>query len=201
MIQYLSGIGKAKKTKAERKERRKKIVTKLKENVKNPKKLIAKVGISPARAAFLVAVNLNLLKLAKRLQQAYDKDKKGLQKFWEKFGGDFNTLKKGIEKGSKTKLNGTIGTAAATLATATPIIIATLKFLKQLKSDKEGDTNEDKPVLETLKDSLLDEDEISKKTKDDKPTTDESETPFYKNPLFIGGAVLVAGGGLYLALK
>lgn len=211
MINYLSGtdeqeaaVGKIKikpKTKSQRKENRKRIVSKVKENVKNPKKLVAKLSLAPSRAAFLVATNVNLLKLAKRLKQAYEKDPAKLQKMWEKFGGDFNLLKRAIATGTKSKLNGGMGyvVTAAAVAAATPIIVAAVKVFSDLKSDKKGDGGEDKSIVETLKDSLADSSDVKKEIQDD--NGGDGETPFYKNPFVIGGAALLIGGGIYLAVK
>ena len=192
MIQYLSGVepselGKLfKKTKAERKERRKKIGKKFK-----------KIAVAPARSAFLLAVSLNVFKLAKRLAQGYKKDSAKLKDFWKKLGGDEAKLKQAIEKGSKSKLTGNLGVALeVTIATATPIIIAAVKLLKDLKSDEKGDDEKDKDGIEDLKDKL-DTDDDDKET--DKNTGEKK--PFYKNPFIIGGAVLLVGTGIYFATK
>lgn len=196
MIQYLSGVepgelGKRKRTKAERKERRKKFL-------KNPLKAVKTIAVAPARAAFLLAVSLNVMKLAKRLAQGYKKNPTKLTEFWKKLGGDEAKLKQAIEKGSKSKLTGNLGVIAeSTIATATPIIIAVLKILKDIGADKQGDGDEDKDGLDDLKDKL-DTDDDDKET--DKPTTETSK-PFYKNPFVIGGAVLLVGAGVYLATK
>ena len=195
MIQYLSGVeqgelGRKRRTKAERKERRKKLL-------KNPLKAIKTIAVAPARGAFLLAVSLNVMKLAKRLAQAYKKNPTKLTEFWKKLGGDEAKLKQAIEKGSKSKLTGNLGVIAeSTIATATPIIIAVLKILKDIGADKQGDGDEDKDGLDDLKDKLDTEDD--KET--DKPTTETSK-PFYKNPFVIGGAVLLVGAGVYLATK
>ena len=191
MIQYLSGVepgelGKRRRTKAERKERRKKIGKKFK-----------KIAVAPARASFLLAVSLNVLKLAKRLAQAYKKNPQKIKDFWIKLGGDEAKLKQAIEKGSKSKLTGHLGVAIeVTIATATPIIIAAIKLLKDLKSDKEGDDDKDKEGIEDLKEKL-DTDDDDKET--DKDTGEKK--PFYKNPFIIGGTVLLVGTGIYFATK
>lgn len=214
MINYLSGtsdqneaaVGKIKikrKTKAQRKENRKRIISKIKENIKNPKKLVAKLSLAPSRAAFLVATRVNLLKLAKRLKQGWEKDPSKLTKMWEKFGGDINILKSAISQGSKSKINGGVGyvVTAAAVAAATPIIVAAVKLFSDMKSDKKGDAGEDKSIVETLKDSLADATDVKKEIKDDNGSRAESETPFYKNPFVIGGAALLVAGGIYLSVK
>jgi hypothetical protein len=199
MIQYLSGVepgelGKKRRTKAERKARRKELL-------KNPLKAIKTIAVAPARASFLLAVSLNVMKLAKRLAQGYKKNPTKLTEFWKKLGGDEAKLKQAIEKGSKSKLTGHLGVALeVTIATATPIIIAAVKLLKDLKSDKEGDDDKDKPVLDDLKDKLDTDDDDKETDKNTDKDTGEKK-PFYKNPFVIGGAVLLVGAGVYFATK
>lgn len=198
MIQYLSGVGpgelgKKRRTKAERKARRKELL-------KNPLKAIKTIAVAPARGAFLLAVSLNALKLAKRLSQAYKKNPQKIKDFWKKFGGDEAKLKQAIEKGSKSKLSGShFGSVAAAIATATPVIVAVIKVLKDIGADKQGDGDEDKDGLDDLKDEL-DTDNDDKDT-DKTETTNTQGKPFYKNPFVIGGAVLLVGAGIYLATK
>lgn len=198
MIQYLSGVepgelGKLfKKSKAERKERRKKFL-------KNPLKAVKTIAIAPARAAFLLAVTLNALKLAKRLAQAYKKNPQKIKDFWKKFGGNEAKLKKAIEKGSKSTLSGShFGSVAAALATATPVIVSVLKVLKDIGADKQGDGDEDKDGVNDLKNELEPDSDDDKTTTD---TTDTTSKPFYKNPFIIGGAVILVGTGIYFATK
>ena len=99
------------------------------------KKTVAKVGVAPARAAFLTAVTLNAAKLATKLARVYNKKggQEELRKFWTKFGGDFNKLKEAISKGSKQKLSGEqMGVAVeAVLATATPLLIVVATLIKK----------------------------------------------------------------------
>lgn len=108
------------------------------------KKKVAKIGLAPARAAFLTAVNLNALKVATKLARMYNKPngKAALQKFWLKFGGDFEKLKQGISKGSKQQINAdSVGVAVEVLlATAAPLLIALAPLLKEFKAG--GDTDE-----------------------------------------------------------
>lgn len=169
-LTYLNGIeGElGKKSKAERKEARKeKKEQRKKEHAarkaerkekgglgKRVLKGVAKVGLAPSRAAFLEAVSLNFLKLGKRMQQAWEKDRMAVENFWKKFGGDVEKLKKAIEKGSKSKLSGDMGSFAAIVSACTPIIIAVVKLFKELKSDKAGDDKEDEKGIDELKDEL-----------------------------------------------
>lgn len=102
------------------------------------KKRVAKVGLAPARAAFLTVVTLNGLKVATKLVRIWKKEggKQKLIKFWEKFGGDADKLKQAMIKGSKEQISGDqIGFAVgAALATAAPIIIALVPLIKEFQA-------------------------------------------------------------------
>jgi hypothetical protein len=109
---------------------------------------IKKVGVAPARAAFLTAVNLNLLKTANKLARVWNKPngKERLKKFWvDSFGGDLEVLKKAIIKGSKQQISGErIGVATeVVLATATPILIAVAKIFSEFKAGGDQKERED----------------------------------------------------------
>lgn len=106
-----------------------------------------------ARNGFLLALKLNVGKMATRLKWAYatpqqaaaknvsintvEKAKKALEKIeklFEKIGGKKNNLKKAILSGKKGKLDGLgqlgIVPVAAAVAAATPVITAVIKILK-----------------------------------------------------------------------
>lgn len=149
-----SGGGKrAKKTKTEKKQGRKRVFKKVK-----------KVAVAPARAAFLTVVRLNALKLGTFLARVWvqPNGKETLTKFWDGFGGDMTKLKQAIAKGSKQSINADdIGSAvAATIATATPIIIALAPILKQFKvaKNKKEAADFDKGVENGRKDLAEDPD-------------------------------------------
>jgi hypothetical protein len=101
------------------------------------KKVALKVGLAPARNAFLLLVSLNVLGLGKKLALGIQRGAKIL-KTWENLGGAPSKLKSAISKGSKTKISGVedfdneIGavTFAATIAAATPIILKLTSILK-----------------------------------------------------------------------
>ena len=209
-LEYLTGMEnelgkarkKAKKTKAEKKEKRKKVFKK-----------VAKVGLAPARASFLLIVNLNALKLASKLAKLYKVDNQKLINFWTKLGGKTEALKKAIEKGSKVALSGSgdLGVALETaIATATPLIIAVVKILKDMKITSPTEQAEEDKAIDEGKELLEKSPDIDKGTAEmeqDKEvgiTKDEGtseggafglSTPVL---LGIGGAVLVGG---YLLLK
>jgi len=92
---------------------------------------VAKIALAPARLAFLGLVSINALALGKKLAEAWKKDKPKVLTFWvSKFAGKEKALKEAIEKGSKQQIG--VVTAAAALATATPILIACASLLKEL---------------------------------------------------------------------
>ena len=204
----------ARKSKAQRKERRKKILTK----VRKGGKLIMKVGMVPTRASFISAVSLNLFNLATRLTQLAAKNPNAVTKFWENFGGDMKKLNKAIIKGlsvkrkkeeRKAKKRGSevsgdseIGsvTAGAIIAVALPIVTAVLKLFSSNKSDKPGDDKHDKANVEKLKKTLREN--STDKILDSKADPEESAVSglMENKPLLIGGGLAVLLGA-YLLMK
>lgn len=211
MIAYLNGLSEIGKSKASRKASRKEKAKKIKEKAKKGVKVVGKVGLAPARAGFLVAVEKNVLKVAKRLAQAYQKNPEELKKFWSKFGGDFDKLKKAINKGAKTNINGTtpaeLGVVTETvIASATPIIIAVVKLFKSLKSDQAGDDTEDQKGINDLGTQLMTDPSTKVVSKDEagneETIADEEKGGLLSNkPLLIGGAVVLLGGAYFLMRK
>jgi hypothetical protein len=203
----------ARKTKAQRKERRKKILSK----VRKGGKLIMKVSMIATRGAFISAVMLNLFNLATRLTQLGEKNPEALKKFWENFGGEMKGLNKAIAKGlqrirfkkakkakKKGKVNGEqaeLGeayTAAGIVAICLPILTAAIKLFTTHKSDKKGDADNDKQNVEALKQALIKNDpETILKSK-----SKEEESGIMNNkPLLIGGALALVVGGYFLLKK
>lgn len=72
--------------------------------------VVAKIGLAPARLAFIGIVKLNALKLAKRLAQAYQSSPQGakeLRDLWEKkFKGKWSDLRQAINQGANTSISG-----------------------------------------------------------------------------------------------
>lgn len=204
----------ARKSKAQRKERRKKILTK----VRKGGKLMMRVGMVPTRGAFISAVSLNLFNLATRLTQLGEKNPAALTKFWENFGGKMKGLNKAILKGlsvkrkkaeRKAKKRGSevsgdseIGsvTAGAVIAVALPIVTAVLKLFSSNKSDKSGDDKHDKANVEKLKKTLREN--STDKILDSKADPEESAVSglMENKPLLIGGGLAVLLGA-YLLMK
>lgn len=169
MLNYLSGtpedLGRAKKKKkSERKEERKE---KKQERKETRKRKVAKIAVAPARATFLLAIQANFLKLAKRLAKAYKADRSRVEAWWVKLGGDVNALKKAIEKGSKEQLGVVTAAAAATaFVTAAPIIVAATKLLKEMRMNEPGDETEDGNFLRIAQNELALDPNVPKGTAD-----------------------------------
>lgn len=133
-MEELNGIGKAKgkvKAKVQAKVQKAKAVVKKVAQSKVVKQ-VAKVGLAPARAAFLALVKLNGLGIASKLAQAYKINPAKIDNFWKSLSGNPAELKKFVSQGSKQKISG-LGSAVATAtATATPIIVKLMSLLKSL---------------------------------------------------------------------
>ena len=223
-MEEMSGFFDTLKTKF--KEAKKSIKDAAEEVRKKGGQRIAKIGLAPARASFLVAVNMNVLKLATKLSQLWKKNPGKVKDFWSNFGGEPDKLKRAIEKGSKQALQG-LGepvTLTTALATATPILIKIYKLFKesglttpedeqkekvlidQAKSVLELDPNFEKNQVNLPKDETGRTAEVVKVKPGEEPTSPApteavSTTPFYKKPaVLIGGAVAVAGI-IYLATR
>lgn len=111
------------------------IKTEAKKDAKKVVQGAKKVGLAPARLAFLTFVRLNFLKVATKLAQAYKKDPARVKAEWTKIGGDEATLKKEIEKGAKVGLNG-MGAVPlpdpATITAGATILTVFVKMFKDL---------------------------------------------------------------------
>lgn len=117
------------------------------------KTIALKVGLSPARNAFLLLVRLNVFGLGKAMAQNWLK----ISKEWEKLGGAPSKLKAAINKGQSIKVSGvddynhdSIGTpVAAVVAAALPIIAKLSSFLKAAGVDVDG-------LIKKGKDAVID---------------------------------------------
>ncbi len=212
-VDDLDNLGR-KKSK-EKKKKRKEKQAKRRENRKTKTKKILKVGAAPARAAFLLLVNANFLKLATKLAEGWKKDKNKVVNFWLKAGGKSDKLKEAIIKGSKQKLSG-LGSVslAAALATATPIMILATQLIRELRlttpqEDSEldkaidqgkNDLEKDPSIVKSYADFPDDGGSnevlpIDKKAKDDK-TPDEPDEEKDNTMLYLG-----LGVAAYVFLK
>jgi hypothetical protein len=142
-MEELSGMGKAKfkkkvqqakakvqQAKAKVQQKAKAIVKKV--DVKKIVKTVAKVGLAPARAAFLTMVKFNILGIAKQLAQAYKINPGKVDNFWKGLSGNPAELKKNVSQGSKQQISGLGAVAATVTATATPIVVKIMSLLKSL---------------------------------------------------------------------
>jgi hypothetical protein len=133
-MEELNGIGKAKgkvKAKVQAKVQKAKAVVKKVAQSKVVKQ-VAKVGLAPARGAFLALVRVNGLGIAKKLVQAYKINPAKIDNFWKGLSGNPAELRKVVEQGSKQKISG-LGVALETIiATATPIVVKLTSLLKSL---------------------------------------------------------------------
>ena len=200
----------ARKSKAERKARRKKIL----EKVKKGGRIAMKISMVASRGAFLGAVSKNLFNLATRLTQLNERNPNAIPNFWKDFGGEMKPLNKAIEKGlafkkkraeKKAKKKGeTIGepyTAATIVAICLPILTAVINLFVKHKSDKKGDNENDKTNLQALKTALqtTPPDKIIESAGKKQQT--QGETGLINNkPLLIGG-VAILGLGAYMLMK
>ena len=206
----------ARKTKAQRKERRKKILSK----VKKGGRLVMRVSMIATRGSFIAAVELNAFNLAHRLTQLKEKAPNALPEFWANFGGKMPPLEKAIAKGlkhrehhakkkgerqarrGKGKVNGAaLGepyTVAAIVAIALPIVTGVIKLFTKHKSDKPADAANDTNNLEALKKILIE------KTPEEIAASDKKaagSSLMDNKPLLIGGALALAVGGYFLLKK
>lgn len=158
------------------------------ENCKGSK--LKKIALSVPRNAFLTLVRLNVHKFAVRLYKQMQNPAKRVKLFekWCKLGGDASKLKSAVNKAIekyKRKHPGKImgdptGTTEAIIASATPIIVAMLEFLK-----KPGETTDfTKPETET--------------TETESPQSETVEGIGAINPYLLAGAV---GVGVYFLTK
>jgi hypothetical protein len=142
-MEELSGMGKAKlkqkiqqakakvqQAKTQVQQKAKAVVKKVVEN--KVVKQVAKVGLAPARAAFLTMIKFNALGIANKLAQAYKKDPAKVDNFWKSLSGNPAELKKNVSQGSKQQINGLGAVAATVTAAATPIVVKLMSLLKSM---------------------------------------------------------------------
>jgi hypothetical protein len=183
----VSGIGRRKKTKAERKQRRQQIKKTIKEKIKKRGKLLLKFNPAtvPARNAFLLIVKLNVLNIAFRLKQLLQKDQSKLKKFWEGIGGSWNSLVKNIEVGYRKKakklerksnrIGETFTATAAAVVSATPIIIKVVRLLKDNGIDAETLVEAGKTVVRAVASKKIDDQAAAQETAETLEETGEAE--------------------------
>lgn len=131
------------KTKAQKQERK----AKRKAKIQKFSKKAVKIGMAPARKAFLGLIKLGkktekFLKfnLAKKLAPIWKYDNGAeLSKFWAKFGGQPEELKNAIIKGGATINGASFGVATEVLVTsASPIIVALVQLIATFNKKKKA---------------------------------------------------------------
>lgn len=116
---------------------------------------LKKVALAVPRNAFLSLVRLNVRKFAVKLYNAMknpDKERRLMEK-WCKLGGDASSLRSAVNKAfskysRKRNIGDPTGTTETIIATATPVIVALLEFLKK-GANEEPVTADAEPVTET----------------------------------------------------
>ena len=135
------------KTKAQRQAKKTQRKATRKAKVKKFGKKAVKIGMAPARKAFLALIKLGkktekFLKfnLAKKLAPLYKFDNGvELSKFWAKFGGNPQELKDAIIKGGATINGANFGVATEVLITsASPIVVALVKLIADINKKKKA---------------------------------------------------------------
>lgn len=178
----MAGIGRTKRTKAERKAR-------IKNAIRKRGKLLLKFNPATvsSRNSFLLLVKLNAFGLAHRLFQLYRSNPDKLKKFWSKIGGSWGSLEKnilqGIKKGKHKKTDtvsgiGVVPAIAAAVAAATPIVLKITQLLKQagIKSDDLQSLGK-KIVSKIISKKIDDQAEVESAADDTENTSDaEAET-------------------------
>ena len=128
---------------------------------KEPKKIVLKIALAPARGSFLLLVGLNFMGLATRLKKAFTEKADATQNWWKNLGGNPNELLRKTEQGAKKKRllgddidfpsEGQIGVVAAAPAAATaaaaPILIKVAEFFAKLGIDTKEVAEVGKKVL------------------------------------------------------
>lgn len=147
---------KQKKTKEQKKAARKRVLKK-----------VAKVAVAPARAAMLTAMRLNLLKLSTKIVRVWNKGgKEDIVKWWEAFGGKKEALTKAVSQGAKDNISGDkmgSATVAATIASATPLIVALVPIIKKFKAaGDEKEAAEFNQGVDDAKRELANDDSVPK---------------------------------------
>ena len=135
------------KTKAQRQAKKTQRKATRKAKVKKFGKKAVKLGMAPARKAFLFLIKAGkktekFLKfnLAKKLAPIYKQDNgANLSNFWSKFGGNPQELKDAILKGGAS-LNGVAinGALAVAVSSATPILVALAKVIAEYNKNRQA---------------------------------------------------------------
>ena len=159
MLYSISGVGRTKKTKEQKKARAQKIKANLKAKIKKGLKVVVKFNpaTAAARNAFLLLVKINALGIAKKLYLLIQKDPSKLKKFWSTIGGNYSNLFNNVKIGSKHKHVSGLGVvvAAASTAAATPIILKIIDLLKKAGINTDDLQKKAKEILKKVVDNKV----------------------------------------------
>jgi hypothetical protein len=172
---------------------------------------VKRIALAAPRTAFLGMIALNVRGVATKLSNAIKKNPSRTKTMWNKLGGNYNKLVKAVENGAKKKrILGTdddgIGSVAALAASAAPVLVVIMKFLKG-----EGIQDEDGNVLlegglDALRSSGQEElpnnlSELDVQDAESGSGSGSGAASLFSNPkiLLIGGAALL--GGIFLLSK
>jgi len=212
----LAGIGKkTKEQKSAKKTARKEAIKKVANKIKKTGKAVIKVAATPVRNSFLLLVKINFKNIAGKLKKVYDTNPDKLKTFWSQFGGSWDSLVKNINTGYNKKALGYVGAlpvAAATVTTASPILVKLAAFLKSLginpEDIKELATDQLKKVAQNKLSKLSSEakqieaEEKQEVAQDEKNLSEDTSTStgsgLGKNTLLLVGAGAV---GIYLLTR
>lgn len=167
------------------------------------KKKLKKILLSPGRNAFLALVKLNVFGLATKLAKSIAAKESGVKDHWEKkLGGNFNKLKTAVAIGAKKKALADEyyqplalePATTATAATAAPVIVSVLKWIKENLPAIADDV---KDVLDNLPKTTGEQNppdpaDPAHADKYDKDGKDDGGVFGIPTPYLIGGAALVA---------
>jgi len=167
----LAGMGRRKKTSAQKQAGKEKRKTRRKKLFH----VFKAVNLAPSRASFLMLVHSNIFHLAERMAKAWIHNPESLKKVWTNFGGKPEKLKHAIKKGAGRKhkeladrVNGVAGSISvaeleqmetsgigfppaivAAIAAATPIVLAVIKVIGKSKHDQDtSDTSNTDDIAE-----------------------------------------------------
>ena len=127
---------------------------------KPKKKIVLKIGLAPARGAFLLLVGLNFMGLATKLKNSFTTHAGATENWWKNLGGNPNELLRKVNQGSVKKRllgadcyfssegqMGVVPAAGAAAVTAAPILIKVGEFLKSIGIDPKEIVEAGKEVL------------------------------------------------------
>lgn len=122
---------------------------------------LKKVTLSAPRNAFLTLIALNVRGMASKFKKA---NPSKYSSAWKRLGGNPNKLRNAINKGAKKRplfggkaaVNGIGFSVEAVFSTAAPVILAMMKFIKDIKLSKE-ETGEETEPAEASADNIIKE--------------------------------------------